>query len=49
MRDGKSAYDSGAEIWLDPARDFLPAHATLRNSAGGSEYDLLLERIEPAP
>jgi hypothetical protein len=49
VREGKSAYDSGAEIWLDPERDFLPAHATLRNSAGGSEYDLLLERVEPAP
>jgi hypothetical protein len=47
VRDGRSAYDTTAEVWLDPARAYLPAHATLRNSAGGSEYDLLLERIEP--
>jgi hypothetical protein len=46
VRDGRSAYDTSAEIWLDPARDYFPAHATLHNSAGGSEYELLLERIE---
>lgn len=49
VRDGRAAYDTTAEIWLDPARDYFPAHATLRNSAGGSEYELLLERIEAPP
>jgi hypothetical protein len=49
VREGHSLYDTNAEIWLDPERDYLPAHATLRNSAGASEYDLLLERVEPAP
>jgi hypothetical protein len=48
VREGHSLYDTNAEIWLDPERDYLPAHATLRNSAGVSEYDLLLERVEPA-
>jgi hypothetical protein len=45
----RSAYDSSYEIWLDPARDFLPVHATRRNSAGDSDFDLLLEGIEPIP
>jgi hypothetical protein len=45
--DARSAYDSSYEIWLDPARDYLPAHATRRNGAGESEFDLLLERTEP--
>jgi len=49
VRDGRSAYDTHAEIWLDPERDYFPVHATLHNSAGGSEYELLLERIEAAP
>jgi hypothetical protein len=49
VRDGHLASDTSAEIWLDPARDYFPAHATLRNSSGGSEYDLLLERIEAPP
>ena len=47
VREGRSAYDTSAEIWLDPERSYLPAHATLRNSGDASEYDLLLERIEP--
>jgi hypothetical protein len=47
VRDARSAYDTSAEIWLDPERSYLPAHATLRNSAGVSEYDLLLERVDP--
>jgi hypothetical protein len=47
VRDGRSAYDTTAEIWLDPERSYFPAHATLRNSGGASEYDLLLERIDP--
>jgi len=47
VREGRSAYDTSAEIWLDPERWYLPAHATLRNSSGASEYDLLLERVEP--
>ncbi len=47
VRAGRSAYDTTAEIWLDPERSYLPAHATLRNNAGALEYDLLLERVEP--
>ena len=47
VRAGRSAYDTSAEIWLDPERSYLPVHATLRNNAGASEYDLLLERVEP--
>ena len=45
--DARSAYDTSYEIWLDPARGYLPVHATARNGAGESEFDLLLERIEP--
>ena len=47
VRAGRSAYDTSAEVWLDPDRSYLPAHATLRNGAGASEYELLLERVEP--
>jgi hypothetical protein len=47
VREGRSAYDTTAEIWLDPDRSYLPAHATLRNSTGTSEYDLLLDRVDP--
>ena len=47
VREARSAHDTGAEIWLDPERSYLPARATLLNSAGASEYDLLLERVDP--
>jgi hypothetical protein len=49
VRDGRAAHDTGAEIWLDPARDYLPARATLLDSSGEPEYDLLLERVEAPP
>ncbi|MGZ8260814.1 MAG: DUF3108 domain-containing protein [Caldimonas sp.] len=49
VRQGRSAYDTTAEIWLDPERSYLPAQATLRNNAGATEYELLLERIDLAP
>jgi hypothetical protein len=49
VRDGRAAYDTSAEIWLDPGRDYFPAHASLRNSSGTAEFDLLLERVEPPP
>jgi len=47
VRAGRSAYDTSAEVWLDPERWYLPAQATLRNGSGAFEYDLLLERVEP--
>jgi len=47
VREGRAANDTGAEIWLDPERSYFPVHATLRNSSGAAEYDLLLRRIDP--
>ena len=45
--DGHSAYDGSFEIWLDPARGYLPARATSRSSSGEAEFELLLQRTEP--
>jgi len=47
VREGRTANDTTAEVWLDPTRSYLPAHATLRNASGASEYDLLLDRVDP--
>ena len=49
VREGRSAYDTSAEIWLDPARSYFPVHATLRNSSGAPEYELLLQGIDRGP
>ena len=46
-REGHSPGDTSAEVWLDPARSYLPVRATLGNSSGSPEYDLLLSRIDP--
>ncbi|MCE9659690.1 MAG: DUF3108 domain-containing protein [Burkholderiales bacterium] len=45
--DGHSAYDGSFEIWLDPARAYLPARAISRNGSGDAEFELLLQRAEP--
>jgi len=47
IREGHGPNDTTAEVWLDPARSYLPARATLGNSSGAPEYDLLLSRIDP--
>lgn len=45
--DGHSAHDGSFEIWLDPARGYLPARAVSRSSAGEAEFELLLQRADP--
>ena len=45
--DGHSAYDGSFEIWLDPARGYLPARAASRSSSGEVEFELLLQRADP--
>lgn len=45
--DGHSAHDGSFEIWLDPARGYLPARAASRSSSGDVEYELLFLRAEP--
>ncbi len=45
----RSTYDTGYDIWLDPANSYLPARAARRNGVGEVDFDLLLERAEPGP
>lgn len=47
VREARTPTDSGAEIWLDPARDHLPVKATWGHAAGQTEFVLTLEAIEP--
>ena len=48
VRDRDGPYDRSYEIWLDPANGYLPAHVTRRNADGSSDFDILLDRVEPA-
>ena len=45
--DGHSAFDDSFEIWLDPARGYLPARAVSRSHTGEAEFELLLQRADP--
>lgn len=45
--DGLSQYDDDFEIWLDPARGYLPARALSRSYTGETEFELLLQRADP--
>jgi hypothetical protein len=41
-REPRGPYDTGVEVWLDPARHFLPVRATTRNGDDGEGMDLRL-------
>lgn len=42
LREPHGADDSGADVWLDPVRHFLPVRATTRRDADGDGLDLVL-------
>ncbi len=41
-RETSGPHETGAEVWLDPTRHFLPVRATIRNGAEGEVLDLRL-------
>lgn len=45
VRDARNPGDTVADIWLDPARHWLPIRASLRTAQGASEYDLILRGV----
>lgn len=47
VREAWTGYDSGFEIWLDPARGYLPVRATQRSARGEPEFDLRLLDLQP--
>jgi hypothetical protein len=42
VRDARKPNDTSAEVWLDPARHYLPARARLATSPDGDSLDLVL-------
>ena len=45
VREPRYAYDTRVDVWLDPARHFLPVRARLSNTAGGDAgeaFELML-------
>jgi hypothetical protein len=45
VREPRGPYDTGVEIWLDPARHHLPVRATLRNGGDGEGLELRLREL----
>jgi hypothetical protein len=43
LREARKAYDTRAEIWLDPMRAHLPVRAVLAQQDGGAALELQLE------
>lgn len=42
VREPRGPYDTGVEVWLDPARHHLPVRAMLRNGGDGEALELRL-------
>ena len=42
LREPRHAYDTQAQVWLDPARQHLPVRLQLRLRAGGDGMEMLL-------
>lgn len=47
LREPRKEYDMRAQVWLDPARDYLPVKARLQSSReGGDALELLLQEVQ---
>ena len=42
LRDRQGPYDVDVEVWLDPARHFLPSRVVMRTAAGAPVFQLVL-------
>lgn len=49
LREPPGPYDTRAEVWLDPARSYLPVRARLSHGAGDEGLQLLLREVLPSP
>lgn len=45
VREPRGTYDTAVEVWLDPARHFLPLRATMRNGEDGDVMELRLKNV----
>ena len=45
VREPRGPYDTGVEVWLDPARHHLPVRATIRNGGEGEGLELRLREL----
>lgn len=48
LREPRELYDTTVQVWLDPARHFLPVHATQKSGPGDEGFSLRLREIVAA-
>ena len=46
VRESRGLYDTAVEIWLDPARHFLPVRARLQTGVEAQTLELVLQELE---
>lgn len=49
VREARRVYDTRVEVWLDPARSFLPVRLLLSPSQGGEGVEFALQRMSLQP
>ena len=49
LREPRDLHDTTVQVWLDPARHFLPVHATQKSGPGDEGFALRLREIVAAP
>ena len=50
LREPRKEYDMRAQVWLDPAREYLPVQARLQSSReGGDALELVLQEVQAPP
>ena len=49
LREPRELHDTTVQVWLDPARHFLPVHATQKSGPGDEGFSLQLREIVAAP
>jgi hypothetical protein len=48
-REPRKPYDTQVEVWLDPARQYLPVRAKLAAPPNGDALELVLRELQSPP
>ena len=49
VREPREPYDTQVQVWIDPARHYLPVRATQKSGAGDEVFELRLQSVETTP
>lgn len=49
MREPREPYDTQVQVWIDPARHYLPVRATQKSGPNDDGFELRLQSADPPP